>query len=504
MPPALDGELLGQLLAQGEHEGLDFKATIDLDDRYDVVSITKDIAAMSSEAGFLVIGVEEDGSSSGRLEPRHISLLDEARLRGKVGRYLPEPLALASAVVERGGDQIVIVWIGRHPQGFVVLAEDGTYMDGDKTKFAFRKGEVYVRHGSASEVWQQHDIERIFRDQVAAARDEWREELKQNIHELGLAREAQEAAAGPADVLNWQLDADSYERLALELIRAGDRVALQRGLDRLSASAREQVRVTGDADEFDTTLDRAVALAAIGVGYGDARLARDGLQILFDAYAAPYRPEGWPEQTVGNRSAIEVWKLVVERAFGLGALAVRRSEWETVRAIAAHRPPDADGYYASWLRHMLTMASRANAFQEVRDQRVVEVALLDLAQQHVARLAALRPDLAADDRDRQLNSLCQFDVLACLAAIDETGDLDDRSWYPNFSSFERRRAEPAVVALLTDQRVRSVIFRRDDAFLARALFEVTRLADRAHRGFMFGGSWSNPTVVEWVERGRPA
>ena len=110
-------------------------------------------------------------------------------------------------------------------------------------------------------------------------------------------------------------------------------------------------------------------------------------------------------------------------------------------------------------------------------QRGEAVSLLNLALQHINQLPALRPDLPAED-DAQLSSLCQFDMLACLAAA---ADEDAGYLYPNFAPFFAERSDPAVLAILDDDDLRQQVFPAPDDELAEALREIGRIA-RAQAG----------------------
>jgi hypothetical protein len=156
--PALDKAKLVELLGLAhEHEALDYKRRIDLNDRRDELELVKDVAAFSAEGGYLVIGADEGGKPSGVVTEAEALLFDESRLRAKVKRYLAEPLVIRTARHEVDGAPIVLVYIGAHPDGVVIVAADGQVGD----KVVFRRGDVYLRHGTASERWGPEDFARI-------------------------------------------------------------------------------------------------------------------------------------------------------------------------------------------------------------------------------------------------------------------------------------------------------------------------------------------------------
>ena len=149
--------MLELLRAGHEHEGLDYKGQLDLSDKASVLELVKDIAAFSAAGGYLVVGCDEGGRPTGLVTEAHGLLLDESRLRAKIKRYLPEPLKLRSACHEHEGCRLVLVHIGAHPDGFVIVERDGQSERGH----VFRRGDVFVRHGTASERWEPHDFGQI-------------------------------------------------------------------------------------------------------------------------------------------------------------------------------------------------------------------------------------------------------------------------------------------------------------------------------------------------------
>jgi hypothetical protein len=148
-------ELLG---AGHEHEGLDYKRELDLNDRDALLELVKDVAAFSAAGGYLVVGCDGGGQPSGLVTAEHADPLDESRLRAKVKRYLPEPLALRTATHELDGARLVLIHVGVHPDGFVIVKADGASSTGSQV---FRRGDVFVRHGTASERWEPHDFAQI-------------------------------------------------------------------------------------------------------------------------------------------------------------------------------------------------------------------------------------------------------------------------------------------------------------------------------------------------------
>src|SRR5438128_9184871 len=98
-------EKLAALLAEGhESEQLDYKETVDLSNKAGEWEMARDIAAMEALGGYIVVGADNSGVLTGRVTAGQARLLDEARLRGKMKRYLSPPLDLLAGVYEIEGN----------------------------------------------------------------------------------------------------------------------------------------------------------------------------------------------------------------------------------------------------------------------------------------------------------------------------------------------------------------------------------------------------------------
>ena len=186
--PVVNLEKLRQLLDEGhESENLDYKANIGFEPgpkiaTGDMLAITKDIAAMQIDGGFLILGADDQGNPTGAItlpvdEVRNC--FDESRLRSQLKRYISEPFAISSAVHQIDGKTLVILFVAPRPDGFCIFNNEGNH----NGRSVFRKGEVYARHGSASEPWQQQDIRRIIEKLVVVRKEEWRARVAGRVGE---------------------------------------------------------------------------------------------------------------------------------------------------------------------------------------------------------------------------------------------------------------------------------------------------------------------------------
>lgn len=171
-PPQTSFAVLRQLLDRAsEADVLDYKRRLDPNDRRDIVELAKDVAAMQSSGGHIVVGVDDRGIPSGHMTSALADRFDEAQLSHKLARYLPEPIGLLVARHDVDGHPVVLMQVLPSSAGFCVLKADGAYdRGGGRQELVFRQGDVFVRHGTRSERWQQFDVDRLFDLRLARER----------------------------------------------------------------------------------------------------------------------------------------------------------------------------------------------------------------------------------------------------------------------------------------------------------------------------------------------
>jgi hypothetical protein len=469
--PVASAEKLQELLNE-EHESssLDYKSTIDLSQTRDVVELAKAVGAMQIDGGYVVIGADDQGAPTGEVSDSQDRLWDEAVLRKKLAKYVPEPFEIRSAThLLPGGQRILLLYVGPSVAGFCIFKADGNYA-GAKAP-AFRAGDVFARHGSASEPWAQADIERIKRRLVLQKKEAWRQEYRDELRSVTEGAAAKRLAQAPAKAFTWRVDADAFTDMAIEQLRGGDEIPLRMFLSRVGGEAAALLEEPKQ-EELGTLLDRLACLAVTLLSLERTDLFNKVIEALVDVYNQGFDSYGATRRDLGMPSPA-LWLSVIERVIVFGSLAVRRRAWDAVRDLALQtgegREFTGDYEYNSWIRHSVTSAARSNLFsRQTEDGRMEDVSLLSLSLQHVRTQECLRGGLRPDD-ERLLNSMCQFDALVCLASIGQARSLGSRFFYPNFARFYSHRTEPAFRRIIEDDTARMNIFPGVDGDLAAAL-----------------------------------
>lgn len=509
--PVVTAEKLAYLLAVGcELASLDFKQKLDLDQHAELVEFAKDVAALRSCGGYLVIGADDNGKPSGALGTSLAAKFDEANLRQKLEKFL-SPTNVISARHEVDGQCLVLVYVPRHPLGFTIVKNVGEYTKpgAKRPSVVLRPGDVFIRRGTSSERWRESDIESLLAPRDQHLREAHRAEFAAMVAAIQSGAQGQAIAGGPVQSLVWQLDQASFDGAVVELIRRNDTIPIRLFLIRTPGEAQAAAG-RGDQDEFNTILDRLVSLGAVALTLGQDDLVSDVIERLTEIYGNP--PRAATDETTPLRQPI-FWLEIVARVEALGGLAVVLKDWAAVRTLAAQPAPDS--WYVSWLRHGLTMAARSNSFPRTPAGHQEQGMIIPLARRVAHRLPALRPYVVDDGgydpepgaaippTDPILDSLCAFDALAALVVLSEMDPnrFDPSHYYPSFGHYYARRSVPYWARVLKDPKMREALLPGiDDDTLGRVMAAVAKVARQIEQ--VRWGLWdlSDETANSFIDR----
>lgn len=490
MAARLDAERLAELLGeQHEYEGLDYKSGADLGLQRDLVELIKDMGAMSAEGGYIVVGADNDGTPVGIASSTVRRDFDEARLRGRVRRYLPD-IVLRSAVHDIDGLTLAVIWVGPHPDGFAIFATDGQFeAENGQQITVFREGDVFIRRGSSSLRLGYQDMVRLRQRFVEQERTRVRREWAADLT-------AAEAPVVERPRITWDAEIATFIDTAEDLVRASDTVPIRLLLARIKPVVSEFI----DADDVEgirAILDRASCLLALALLLDSEWLFDATIAGLSEVYEAGHERFGQP--TAPGLAAEQVWLEVASRVFAAGGLAVRQQRWSMARRLATE-PGDRERFAElgrSWLMHALVYASRRRLLQREVDGKQQDLSILKLAEEQAARLPCLRPD-ERPDGEAVFNSVCQFDALQCLAVL-AAGNRAANA-FPNFGQFYAHRSEPVIDRIIQDVGMRETVAPMSDQDLADA---IRYLGQTARRSFLMMWDGFDSTVIERFLREHP-
>lgn len=495
--PLGDGDIseekLRQLLALGgELDDLDLKEYLDLSVQEDKVELIKDFGAFQSHptGGYILVGVDGSGTPSTAFGSLQAASFDPANLTQLARNYLPTIKLSATTHIFNGVTIAVICIAPPDPPGIAIFVKDGQYPhpSGKGTKTVFRAGDVFVRSGTQSIRWTPTDLPRVLSRWEEFIREDERRRASAYAQTILTGQRGRAIASGPVGALTWRLPSGDFEAGVLEAVRAQDSITLRALVLEFAADGSALI-AADDVQEFQLLLDRLTAALALTITYELQPLFEQVLSVLTDIYVAAVDPLGNAKHAPDHRFADRMWRIAVA-VEALGGLAVRLDALWAVRPLAMPttrlinliREP-------SWMRHAVTRAAGVNLLYTASagdPQKQVPIGgpLVAVARQLVERIDVLRPDAqvspfilnaAPDEDDRVLDSLIQFDVYWCLAAVARSGNYFDQ--FPSASAFYARRAAPAFERLITDADARDFVLREDADNLKLAIRIVAETAE---------------------------
>jgi len=472
MPMTVDADLLRSLLARAaESDDLDYKSTWDPGERSDLVELCKDIAAMESlsNGGYVVVGCDDRGNPSGTFSVTDSSKFDEQRIRSRVVSVLGEPIDLSCALHRFGDHDFFVLGVGPNRDGMRIMPKDGEYPG----KTVWREGDVFVRRGTSSIRWNQHEARGIVERIVAARKEDWRRDVLETIRVATPVYEAD----GYVNI-NVEMPAETFAPAVTELMRRQDEIGLDLLIRKTITGAIEIVEGlepesdrSAVAAELSDQLERLDIIATLSARYVPATFSHvlEGFQRIYDAIDkqtdidyATFFPQGQRE--------------VLTHAYAIGAALVAEKRWPELAALLRLAPVKVlDSFWPSLLRKAEVRIARANLLQ---DENGARIGLIEASKPVTARLFRL---LGESQEGDLTNLLVEVDVYRGIATSSST----KLGAYPNFSLYYSPRGESAFRRVLDDPSARAALFEGTDEELATIYAYMDAAAQR--EAFSFNG-----------------
>ena len=487
MPLSVDLDRLRGMLARGaESDDLEFKSTWDPQQKSDRIELCKDIAAMESlsDGGYIVVGCDDHGAPSGMFAPEQPRDFDEQKIRSKVAAVLGEPIDLSAALHRIESNGFLLIGIGPNRGGMRIMSKDGEY----ENKTIWRAGDVFVRRGTSSVRWNQHEALGIIERVIAARKEEWRRDIFEMIRAATPAFEP-----GGFVNVNVEMPAKPFGSAVTELIRRNDDVGLDLLLRKTISNAVSVVDAatrrdaSAVASELSDQLDRLDIITTLSSRYSvDTAFSRAmaGYREIYAAVDEDFanQPTRFP---LGHKE-------VLMHLYAVGAVLVQGKQWENLAVVVRLSPISThDGYWKSLLRKAEVMIARAEL---LKDEEGARSGVIETAKPVATHLF----DLLGEGQPRDLtNLLVEFDVYRGIANAGK--DEHDRlGAYTNFALYYSARAESAFLTLLDDDGARAALFDGTDAQLAAVYRRMNRAALREAFAYNGWNGFESPRLISFT------
>jgi Putative DNA-binding domain len=476
MTKSVDLDTLRALLERAaEAPDLDYKSTWDPDERGEVLEVAKDVAAMESlpTGGYIVVGADDGGQPSGRFTPSDRSKYDDQRVRSKFASALGEPLDLVAALHEVEGNSFLVIGVDRHPDGFRIMARDAQY--GQTT--VWREGDVFVRRGTSSTRWNQHEARAIVEQVIAERKESWRADIFETVRVNAPAIDS----SGYVNV-NAEMPLSNFVGAVTELIRRSDLVGLDLLRRRVTSDGIRVVEaaISSGSDSsasfiaLSEQLDRLDVVSALTARYD----LLDQFAKCVDDYQSIYGRIDEPFMYQTPRRFAEGHLAILVHMYSVGSVLVAERKWSQIAELARLAPlHTGNGYWRSLLRKAEVMTARAELLQDDDGQRIL---LIERAKATASRLLNIVNEQSSEDAT---DLLVQFDVYRGIAVAREEGGR--LGAYTNFAFYSSSRGEPAFNTVLTDQSARSALFSGNETQLRHLFRQMNQVA--AEQSFAYNG-----------------
>jgi hypothetical protein len=274
--------------------------------------------------------------------------------------------------------------------------------------------------------------------------------------------------------------------------RIGLRTLIDVGVDLISSklAALRSTSLEGASrdDDILSTLDRFAQLGTLLLQHNVLEIWQD-LMSGFEAILTAGLPanDGLDQVSKGE-AAYQL--LVGQRLFALGGLVRLQRKDAFLRSLCFIHPnkvyPD---YY--WSRYLVTMVSRGE-LEGFRKSAIPQSA--DFVRERPEIFALYRRDM-----DTVVNTMCQFDLLQCVAITAMSKNV--HLCYPNFGTYFNGRTMPAIKDLVEEPKLREMLAVSSDAMLAEILHALDEYAVHAFinvNGWR-SGHWPDATVANLLK-----
>lgn len=456
-----------ELLDQGsEYEKLDYKKKVDITQTGECIELIKDIAAMlSTQGGIILIGADSKGVPTTDFTDDLYDKFDESILRSKIVSYVDEPFDISVAMVKKDGHNFAIIEMGQYISGFVILKKTGQYkLQSGIYNYVFREGDVYVRHGSKSEVWKQHDISRIFDEQISKSKAEWLKDV---------------------DTIVKHLENKESNKSDVALKRLKELVKITRGKIKADTANISEIQII--VGEVTAYILRAISDNDQSLFYASVKNLNEIYNLAYDEYGS------WRQGSQFN--PVNLWhEVYIRMPLIIGACLETRNYDFAKFAVLQHVQGRDSSKYENWYRHALTMGSRNNKHRPNHSPLFSTTELYESDDRYKKMLEW--------DNDDLITFIVRADYFASLIALDDAQRIDSSLFYTAFAYYDKPRVNALVKEIVLDDENRKTIFKSTPQHLAFIMKNIDEVASNVSFIHWYE-EWTDSAISKFIDNAQP-
>jgi len=522
-----------------EEDVLDYKKELDLSRNAEMkykLELVKDISAMAnSEGGYIVIGVEEDKTSTKkRFNPigynqNQRENFDESNIQQLLNNYIDEKIKFNVGTITSKkfrNKQFGMICIFPSDKSPIIFSKNGECKDSEtkEIKILFKEGEIFVRRGTSTIRANQNDMRNIISKIRQREKENWTEDIlhikdltnglktllkllslgPDNISKIVEKIESGEIIIAPmekeeVDDSSFFIDERSFEKVFLDVLLKQNDVLIRKWLNRTEELFKEKLEVLLKEDNdgilrikdnfLIPILDKFISIGLIIAQYKKVEYFPDLIDNLYKIYKLPHRFE------LDNRPTVfckfDIWQEIMKRVYALGAILLKTQNYSLL-PILIRQKIDWDNYWANrfWAKHAFTMSARKRS--------LTTDSLCRISLDYIENKKYVLDQF--ENIQEAINLICQYDFIQCIHAKKENNYIDD--CWPSFKVFYNERAEPIILNLIRNGESRKSVPQMDDKELARIIKELDEYLE--NKFFPYNGwctnCWKKQEIKDFLQK----
>lgn len=500
-----------------EEEKLDYKSYSQLTSNYEEkefkVNLVCDIVAMANTfGGYLILGVEDGSFDLKGVDEKILKLFAEEKVQNYIHSCIETNISIKLKSTKISEKDVICICISKHSIP-IPFKKQGAYKNSSgKDIIKFKKGEIFVRHGSISERANYSDMlnfmERIRMEERQKVRNQ---EDRLGSFNLQLNEIIRLLGGNPSEnIFKPDLFSGSDEQIEYKTLKVDTvlmpfffKRAFMNKFQEIERDARHILKVKGlevkielSNTKFKDELLKIIPIWTAAVRKNDLDIGRNltrrifvllnGLAMADDTYNKDCKSD--EESGIDSLYFIEQ---IIYLIYNLGAIAIWSKRLNFAKLLVNQKAEFHHTYYdSSWFRYAFTMLSRNKRLEE---DFITKATNFGLVSSYLKNLVEVDVFLRI--------YIGQFDYYQCLnVLLDKSIDND---FYPNYMFLGKaKQIEPFVELIIENYHNSDNLFSNDKQEVKNSILKLDskQLTEWAQiKGSAWYYRWGSTKINEFLD-----